>query len=261
MIRFRNGIALLVYLFAAACSTPVGKTEDSSEQVIEMPSKAEQIIEASIAAHGGELYDKAHYRFTFRENLYRFKNEGNAFEYEFKGLNKSGDSIHTLLTESAVQVSINGEVQNLNEKQKLSYSDNLNSVIYFATLPYKLGDKSVNKTYQGTVKINGLNYEVIKVTFDQEGGGTDFDDQYYYWINSETNLIDYLAYNYHTNGGGVRFRSAYNSKKVGGIVFQDYINYKAEVGTPLEKLPSLFEMKKLQELSLIETENIIVVKK
>ena len=62
------------------------------------------------------------------------------------------------------------------------------------------------------------NYDKVKVWFDKEGGGKDFEDVYCYWFNQKTHLIDYLAY---TNGGP-RFRRVKNRKTVGGIVFQDY---------------------------------------
>ena len=253
-------ITFLIGITLFACTSSVKKEAQQAISSVKETSKAEEIIVASIEAHGGELYDKAHFRFTFRENSYRFKNNDNQFEYEFNGLNKQGDSVRTILIEKSINVWINNEPLNLTEKQKVSYSDNLNSVIYFATLPHKLKDNSVNKTYEGTTSIFNKTYEVIKVTFDQEGGGTDFDDEYYYWINAESNLMDYLAYNYQTNGGGVRFRAAYNPRNVGGIHFQDYINYKAEVGTPLGKLPQLLENDNLEELSRIETENIVAVK-
>ena len=71
--------------------------------------------------------------------------------------------------------------------------------------------------------------------------------------------MDYLAYNYKVNGGGVRFRSSYNRRNVGGIIFQDYINYKAEVGTPLKDLPTLYENDKLKEVSRIDTENVKLI--
>jgi hypothetical protein len=258
MKRVVNSLTFIVLAVFIACSNPPNK-EKVNEPILQEISKADQIIEASIQAHGGELYNKAHYQFTFRGNLYRFNTNKAAFEYEFKGLNKNGDSIRTLLTQNKVQVWMNNAKLELNEKQKMSYSDNLNSVIYFATLPHKLGDNSVNKVYEGTTSIFNKTYEVIKVTFKQEGGGTDFDDEYYYWINAETMLIDYLAYKYHTNGGGVRFRVAYHPVKVEGIHFQDYVNYKVEVGTALVKLPFLYEKGMLQELSRIETENIIQI--
>jgi uncharacterized protein YcfL len=255
-----SSIVLLISVFLAACSSRAENEVQTEEVASKEDSKAEQIIQNSIPAHGGELYEKANYRFAFRGSSYRFNNDKAFFKYEYKGLDKQGDSIHTLLSQNNVQVWKNNELLELDEKEQLIYSDNLNSVIYFATLPHKLGDQSVNKFYEGTTTIKDKSYEVIKVTFDQEGGGTDFDDEYYYWVNAETMIMDYLAYNYHTNGGGVRFRVAYNPRKVGGIHFQDYINYKAEVGTPLAELPALLESGELEELSRIETENITLVK-
>jgi hypothetical protein len=145
----------------------------------------------------------------------------------------------------------------LSEKDIEKYTGALNSVIYFATLPHKLKDDAVHKKYIEEITINGSNYDVIEITFSQEGGGEDFDDEYYYWINQDTRKIEYLAYNYQVNGGGVRFRQAFNTRVVEGITFQDYINYKAPVKTPLKELPVLFEQGKLKELSKIITENIV----
>ena len=50
---------------------------------------------------------------------------------------------------------------------------------------------------------------------------------------------------------------AYNTRVIDGITFQDYINYKAAVGTALKDLPALYEKGKLKELSKIETENVV----
>ena len=68
--------------------------------------------------------------------------------------------------------------------------------------------------------------------------------------------MNYMAYSYHTNDGGVRFRSAYNPRTVDGIRFQDYVNWEAPIGTPLEELPKLYENGQLKELSKIETEAV-----
>jgi hypothetical protein len=37
-------------------------------------------------------------------------------------------------------------------------------------------------------------YDVVGVTFGQDGGGKDFDDEFHYWINKQTHKVDYLAY-------------------------------------------------------------------
>ena len=245
------------------CNAQKDKTENSfskekkDEQTEAIKgSKGELILNETIAAHGGDLYSKANYSFVFRGNIYHFKNNSNSYEYSKVSKTKN------LLTQDFLKNgnfsrTINGETINLMDKEIKGATGAINSVIYFATLPYKLNDVSVNKEYMGDIIIKNINYNVLSITFKEEGGGEDFEDQFYYWINKETKKIDYLAYNYKVNNGGVRFRSAYNRRVVDGITFQDYINYKADVKTPLEELPKFYELGKLKELSKIKTENII----
>lgn len=239
-------------------SNTVSPEEDKIQEV-NKPSKAELIIKQSITAHGGNLYDTAHYAFIFRDHTYHLKNDGRHYEYT-KTSNKANVQTIDVLKNGKFSRTVNGNTITLTEKEIKSGTGAINSVIYFATLPHKLQDQSVNKTYMGETKIKGQPYAIVGVTFEQEGGGEDFDDEYLYWINANTHKIDYLAYNFHVNKGGVRFRSAYNSRVVDGITFQDYVNYEAEVGTPLIELAKLYEAGKLKELSKIETEKIINLK-
>jgi len=219
-------------------------------------SNGQKLLNKSLLAHGGKKYDTAHYSFTFRDKQYTFKNNGAEYFYQSSS-QKDGVERIDILENNDFTRTENGETINLSDKEKTRFGNSLNSVIYFATLPHKLQDKAVNKKYIGTKTIKGKTYEILEITFNEEGGGDDHDDMYYYWINSENDLIEYLAYNYKVNKGGVRFRTAYNLRNVDGIIFQDYVNYKAEVGTPLGDLPQLWEAGKLKELSKIETEQVV----
>lgn len=242
-------------------STVTTKTASThSQEQLKTVTKASAILDETIKAHGGELYNQAHYQFTFRNKTYRFKNNGTHYTYE--SLSHNNDTLtEDILENGTFSRKVNGEQVTLSEKKKASAIGAINSVIYFATLPHKLNDPAVNVSYVEKTTIKGQPYEVLKVTFSQDGGGEDFEDEYHYWINQSTKKVDFLAYNYHVNGGGVRFRSAYNVRVIDGITFQDYINYKAEVGTPLKDLPALYEADKLKEVSKIETQNIINLNK
>ena len=86
-----------------------------------------------------------------------------------------------------------------------------------------------------------------------------YEDEYLYWIDDQEFTVDYLAYNYHTDGGGVRFRKAVNPRTVEGIRFVDYENYSYEdKDVKLTKLDSLFEAGKLKQFSIIKNEDIKV---
>ena len=219
-------------------------------------SKSKKILSQTISAHGGDLYKNAKYSFVFRGNTYQFINDNSNYEYT-KIYKKGEDTIIDVLKNGIFSRTINDTVVKPNTKDIASATGSINSVIYFATLPYKLNDAAVNSRYIENTTICDKTYNVIEVTFNKDGGGEDHDDEYYYWINTNTNKIDFLAYNYTVNKGGVRFRSAYNAREIDGITFQDYVNYEAPVGTPLKNLPALFEAKRLKELSRIITENVI----
>jgi hypothetical protein len=138
-------------------------------------------------------------------------------------------------------------------------SDGVNSVFYFSQLPYGLNDPAVKKELLADVSVNDEPYYSVKVTFRQKGGGTDFDDEFMYWVHKTNHTVDYLAYSYAVNGGGIRFREAYNAREIGGIRFVDYRNFKpTSLEIELEALPRLFEYKGLELLSTIETEGVQV---
>jgi hypothetical protein len=219
-------------------------------------SKADQIVDDAIAAHGGEDYKHAAISFDFRERHYTYKRNGGTFAYTREFSDSTG-KVKDVLNNEGFSRTVNGANTNMTEERKAAFSNSVNSVIYFALLPYGLNDAAVQKEYLGEANIAGSSYHLIKVTFSEEGGGQDFEDEFLYWFNTETNTMDYLAYSYHTEGGGLRFRKAVNPRRVGGILFQDYINYKPKNGeVALEALGELYRQDSLEVLSVIELENI-----
>lgn len=256
------GILILVSIFSA-CQHPgeVLEEQDRDEkmEIVEKLSpeekRAKVIFEACLKAHGGEIYNHASYAFRFRNQEFSFKNSEEIFTYT-RSFVKEGKSFEDEMTNNRFTRTIDGALQEIKEEMVERYRASVNSVIYFATLPHKLTDAAVNKEYMGIDTILNKSYDILRVTFSQEGGGEDYDDEFYYWINMENHQIDYLAYSYTEDEGGVRFRQAYNTTLVDGILFQDYVNYEVEVGTPLSKIPKLFEAGSIKELSKIETENI-----
>ena len=244
---------LLLSVFFLLTNFSFGQTSKSGD------AAANKLLAKTIKAHGGKKYNKAQYQFIFRDNLYRFKNSKNGYNYSVRK-SKGGQQIYDQLINGEFTRSINGRDVTLSEKEKKGGSGSLNSVIYFATLPHKLSDPAVRLSYSGTTFIKGVEYEILKVHFEQEGGGSDFEDEYLYWIRKDNSQVDYFAYNYQVGGGGVRFRSGFNKRKVKGIIFQDYINYKAPIGTALAELPNMYENNQLKELSKILTEKVTSIK-
>lgn len=214
--------------------------------------KAKRIVNQAIDAHGGSAYEAFRLEFDFRNIHYTAARDGGIFEYTREFADSIGP-IRDVLSNEGFTRYRNGTPDLLSEERKAAYTRSLNSVIYFALLPFGLNDKAVEKKWIEETTIDGKAYDVIRVTFDDTGGGEDHQDIYLYWFNKDSGTMDYLAYSYETDGGGMRFRKAMNARRVGGILLQDYMNYKPiEKDVPIERLQSLFVSDSLKVVSEIK---------
>lgn len=221
---------------------------------------AKWVIEQSVNAHG-VLPSKYKLSFDFRDKSYQgdFKDGLYSLSREY---NKGDSAIKDVLTNDSFVRYINSDSTVTLEERNQAYSNSINSVFYFTLLPWKLQDPAVNTEYLGVIKHNSGKHYAVRVTFNQEGGGEDFEDQFVYWFNTQTNLLDFFAYSYNTNGGGVRFRTVeYRHTTASGQIFQDYINYKHEdLTVDMLALLGLFNNQELVELSKIRLRNLTLTK-
>ena len=220
---------------------------------------AQKIVDKAMKVHGSALLANAEVDFDFRDRHYRAVRKGGMFTYERIFTDKDGHKVRDILSNSGLKREVDGIEAALAQKDRDAYANSVNAVLYFALLPFSLNDAAVIKTYQGETTIKGEPYHKVKVTFRQEGGGKDYEDEYVYWVHKKRLTMDYLAYNFHVDGGGARFRQAVNVRTIQGIRFQDYINYQPTDGTmDVAILDQLFEKGQLKELSRIETANVVV---
>jgi len=242
-MRYYSLLSLLGLFTLAACNTQ---------------PDAQQIIDRSIATHGGEQLQQSHFSFDFRKKHIEVHFENGSFRYE-SFLDDSIGQVHDVLTNEGFSREVNEQLLDLSDEDNTKYMNTLNSIVYFALLPYYLNDPAVNKQLLGTTTIKGKPYFEIKITFDQEGGGTDYEDEFVYWIHQDDYTMDYLAYSFHVNDGGTRFREAYNVREIGGIRFADYVNYESTIEDfALDDYEQLFQEGKVEELSRIELENVVI---
>lgn len=243
MFRFS---LILIFLLTAGC-------RNNNPDL--MP--VQDIVDKSIEVSGGNLYRSCNISFTFRDIRYEMNNS-NGRKILKRIIKKDSTEILDILKRTSFERYINGNLVNVADSMATKFSNSINSVHYFAYLPYGLNDPAVNKKLLGETQIGGNQYYKVEVTFDEEDGGEDFEDIYIYWINKETFKPDYLAYQFNINGGGSRFREAFNERIINGIRFVDYNNYKAEDSISVYNLEALFKSKELELLSTIRLEDIIV---
>lgn len=219
---------------------------------------AEEVVNKAIEVAGGGLHEKVSVYFTFRGKQYQSNRNNGAYSLE-RLVNKTTGVIHDMVSNDGLKRTVDNCRVAVADSLVTRISDGVNSVHYFASLPYGLNATAVKKKLLGESVLKGEKYYKVKVTFTEEGGGTDFDDEFLYWIHKENFTVDYLAYKYAVNGGGIRFREAYNPRNVNGIRFVDYRNYKIDnLSTPLQQLDKMFEKQRLLLLSKIELNSIHV---
>jgi hypothetical protein len=220
---------------------------------------AQHIIDKAIENAGGERYENAEISFDFRKGNYRSRRKEGKFELERILADSSGKQYRDLISNQGFNRYYGDSIVQLPDSLKTLYKNSVNSVHYFVHLPFGLNDAAVNKKLIGIDSIYNQEYYEIKVTFDTKGGGTDHEDVYVYWINTRNYNVDYLAYSFEVNEGGLRFRKAYNPRTIQGIRFVDYENYFTEnLDTPLQELDDLYQARQLELLSKIENKNIEV---
>ncbi|WP_375240672.1 DUF6503 family protein [Polaribacter sp.] len=220
---------------------------------------AQEIIDKTIVSSGADKVKNSKIGFKFRDVDYAAVRKNGNFELFRFTNNSDNKTVEDVLSNNGFKRFVDGKLVKTNDSIANVIANAVNSVHYFSVLPFGLNDKAVHKKLLASSKIKGKDYHKIEVTFSKDGGGEDFEDVFIYWIGKEDFLIDYLAYSYHTNGGGKRFRALKKESIKNGIRFVDFENYK-----PLHKEISLididkaFEKNELKKVSEIILENIEV---
>lgn len=206
-----------------------------------MNPDAEQVVDRAIKAHGGDRFRQSEVRFTFRGDRYRIWRQGGRYRYE-RTYEGSIGTVTEVMANDTLYRTVEGERQDLTDGDRASIRTTVNSVVYFALLPFRLNDPAVQLRKLGETEIRGEPYHEIEVTFRREGGGEDWDDRFVYWFHRDQYTMDYLAYHFHSDGGGTRFREAVDRRRVGGLLLADFRNYTSPaIDTAVEEYDRIYE--------------------
>lgn len=218
----------------------------------------DDIIDGSIEAYGGQKIFNSTIQFDFRDKHYLAKYHNHRYQLKRTFSDSTGQFIDELTNDGFTRIH-NDTLVVLDEEWTGRYSRSVNSVIYFFRIPFILKDGAVKPELLESATIKDQNYYKIRVSFSEEAGGDDFDDNFIYWINQKSFNVDYFAYSYSTDGGGKRFREAINPRTIDGLFTVDYINYKPnDMEVEIENYDQYFLEGGMKELSRIENENVSI---
>ncbi len=219
------------------------------------------VLERARAAHGSARLDNATVTFGFRGDRFTAERDGGRFRYERARTDSAGAVTRDVLSNEGLARTVDGAPAEIPPDERGGVETAVNSVVYFALLPHALADPAVRPRRLGRDTVRGEPYDLIEVTFEEEGGGADWEDRFLYWVHADRATVDYLAYRYHTGDGGTRFRAATNFHTVGGVRSADHRNLTADsagVFPRLEDYPRLFEAGRLRHVSDIVLDDVRV---
>jgi len=251
-------------LFLIGCGSGDSSTDAPGDAPGADSLTSATIISEAVAAHGGPVIDTSVVTFTFRGARFRLLHDHGRFQYERITTDSLGQTVREVLANDSLYREVDSQPVALTGEQRASLNTTVNSVSYFALLPHALTDPAVQSRRLGVDTVRGVPYHRVEVTFQQEGGGPDWEDRFVYWFRTDTMVMDFLAYAYGLDEGdddpGHRFREAYNVRTVNGVRFADYINYTDSTITPatLEQYSDRLGSETLEEVSRVELDSVSV---
>lgn len=185
------------------------------------------VVDRSIDFHGGERYQQSFIELEMcsKSGCYELGSriDGGLFELEVEGP-AAGYRRRARITNDTVELWQEGAEIELSEADSRSIRNWVMARIYFVFLPYRLNDGSVLKQDQGSEVWGQRLLHRVKVSF-VPGSSSGADDEFLLWFDPESGRLEQFAYSFAGNPGGLRFRRAFNFRRVGGILFFDQENW------------------------------------
>ena len=253
-----KSVSILYFLpiiFLLACQTN-DKKEKGNQSSPEKNISTAYIIQKAIEYSGKNKIKDNKVIFQFRDKTYISERICDQFKLTRVDSSKN---IKDVYYKDEIKREIKGQPVQLADSTAANIRSSINSVHYFVHLPYRLKDSAVKTEKLNDDTINDKEYYQLQVKFREKGGGEDHKDIYHYWFNKGNFSMDYLAYRFYTNDGGIRFRERRNEKRLDGVVFQDYNNFKPlSKDLKLSELSEAYQNNQLEKVSEIITTPISV---
>ena len=248
-------LPVVLVVLLAACERPGPQGEP----------EALALIDRARAHHGSALLDRAEVTFSFRGTPFRLVRDGGRFRYARVLTDSLGRTVEEVVDNDGTHRYVDGAPVAIPPDEVGAVATAVNSVAYFALLPLPLADPAVRARVLAPDRVGGEDYDRVEVTFAREGGGADHDDRYVYWLRQSDGRIGHYAYTYDVTAGdtaraatGTRFRVPVRSRRVGGVLFQDWRNVSADSAGQLERFGRLYDGGRTFEVSTVVLDSVRV---
>lgn len=246
---------------ASVCFLALTGLATAKEAAAEAPRvRSLDIVDRAISFHGGELYraSATGLELCSKSGCYEISAvvDGGLFEYVVSGQVR-GVERKVRSTNQSLELWEDGSPVAVDAEREKRLQDWVAARVYFCFLPFRLNDASALKQDLGLESWGERLLHKVKVTFST-GSSSEAEDEYLYWFDPQSGRVEQFAYSYAGEPGGLRFRRAFNYRRIGGLLFFDQENSGVEGNElALEELtPEVVE--KMPRISTVELKNIRV---
>lgn len=219
------------------------------------------IVERAIEHHGGGLYEASETELAICSRSGCFdvlaRVDGGEYLYRVAGETSEGRRV-VESTNDAVRWWVDGDEREVTPGNEQRLRDWVMARVYFPFLPYRLADPGVFQEDQGIEPWDGRPLHRVKVTF-APGSSTEAEDEYLFWFDPESGRLEQFAYSFSGDPGGLRFRRAFDHRRVGGLLFSDQENLGVEgEGLAVDRITPDFVAERMRPISTVVLEGIEV---
>lgn len=240
-------LLLLVVLGLVACAS-------------ERP-EGEALLRQARKAHGADRLEHATVEFALDGARFRVERDGERFAYARTWADRSGLVFRDVLTAEGLERTIDGRAVGLGEAARREAATALRAAVYLALLPFSLDGAAEEALVLTPDTLSGQAYERVALPLDRAAPGLDERGRLVLWIHPERHTVDYLAYRYAADGGGARFRAAYEPRTVEGVRFANHYEFSGDLlEVPVEGLGQFYERGELNFLGRVELDSVRVLR-
>lgn len=226
------------------------------------PAKVQRlkIVDRSIQFHGGQRYSHSETSLQVCSRSGCFwvsaRIDGGLYELEAAG-EVRGVKRRVRATNDSLRWWKDGALVPTDRERQRALRDWVMARVYYCFLPFRLNDESVFKENLGIEVWGGRPLHKVKVTF-AAGSSSDANDEYLFWFDPESGRVEQFAYSFSGSPGGLRFRRAFNYRRVGGILFFDQENWGVDApDLSIDQIDAEF-VRSLARVSTVELADIRV---
>ncbi len=193
------------------------------------------------------MYNDAELGFDLDGQSYRVARVDDSYRYTAHDKN-AGREVYRELNNLGYFEHLNGKMLELSAEDSSSQAGDIHASVYFALLPFSLDDPQLQAEYLGEDSLDGRAYHRLGIRNEDGFGLQEGLAEFLYWFDTESFRLDYLAHSLAAKEG-TRFRKALNSRRVNGIVFQDYEVFRGPGIDSLHMIAELYASDRLLSIS------------